>query len=77
MGSGLAGICGQPIWLDSIFADIADKDNTEHGSPLCESRQISTLSGFIQVSEGYVAIPGPLPEMQQVKALLEAGFFYE
>ena len=77
MGSGLAGICGQPIWLDSIFMDVADRDVAEHGSPLCENRQISTLSGFIQVSEGYVAIPGPLPEMEQVKALLEAGFFYE
>ena len=77
MGSGLAGISLQPMWLDTICYDIADADNTEHGRPLCENRQISTLSGFNQVSEGYVAIPGPLPEMEQVKALLEAGFFYE
>ena len=77
MGSGMAGICGEPITLDTICYDITDADNTEHGRPLCENRQISTLSGFNQVSEGYVSIPGPLPEMQEVKRILESGFFYE
>ena len=64
-------------WLSDTFYFVTDADNTEHGRPLCENRQISTLSGFIQVSEGYVPIPGPLPEQMEVKRLLEAGFFYE
>ena len=77
VGSGAADIMNRAAWLDSTFYNVTDADNTEHGRPLCENRQISTLSGFNVVSEGYVAIPGPLPEMEQVKALLEAGFFYE
>ena len=77
MGSGLAGLCGEPISLDTICYDITNADNVEHGRPLCENRQISGLSGFIQVSEGYVAIPGPLPEQQEVRNFLESGFFYE
>ena len=74
-GGALASAYG--IRLDATFMHIADEDNTEHGRPLCAYRQISTLSGFNQVSEGYVAIPGPLPEQQQIKAILESGFFYE
>lgn len=77
MGSGLAAICGQPISLDTICYDITNSDNTEFGRPLCQNVQISTLSGFTQVSEGYVAIPGPLPEQQKIKSILESGFFYE
>lgn len=77
MGTGMAGICGEPITLDTICYDITDADNTEHGRPVCENRQIANLSGFIQVSEGYVPIPGPLPEQMEVKRLLETGFFYE
>lgn len=77
MSAGCAGIQNETGWFQDTFHYVTDADNTEHGRPLCENRQISTLSGFNQVSEGYVAIPGPLPEMEQVKALLEGGFFYE
>ena len=77
MGSGLAGISLEAGWLDTICYDIGASDNTEHGRPLCEMRQISTLPGFNMVSDGFVAIPGPLPEQQEIKAILESGFFYE
>ena len=77
MSAGCASIMYEQGWLSDTFYFVTDADNTEHGRPLCENRQISTLSGFIQVSEGYVPIPGPLPEQMEVKRLLEAGFFYE
>lgn len=77
MGSGLAGIALEPIWLDTICYDITDADNAEHGRPLCANKQISTLSGFVQVSEGNVVIPGTITEQQEIKAILESGFFYE
>lgn len=77
MGAGFAGISGEYIWLDTICYDITDADNAEHGKPLCKVRTPSTLSGFMIASEGYVAIPGPLPEQQEVRRLLETGFFYE
>ena len=77
MGAGFAGITDERIWLDTICYDITDADNTHNGRPLCEVRTISTLSGYIRVSEGDVAIPAPLPIQQRLKAKLEAGFFYE
>lgn len=77
MGAGFAGITDERIWLDTICYDVTDADNTHNGRPLCEVRTISTLSGYVKVAEGDVAIPGPLPEQQEVKAFLEGGFFYE
>lgn len=77
MGAGFAGITDERIWLDTICYDITDADNTHNGRPLCEVRTINTLSGYIKVSEGDVALPAPLPIQQEVKAFLEGGFFYE
>lgn len=77
MGAGFAGITDERIWLDTICYDVTDADNTHNGRPLCEVRTISTLSGYIKVAEGDVAIPAPLPIQQEVKAFLEGGFFYE
>lgn len=61
----------------AIFHRIADEDKVENGRPLCERRQISTLSGYNQVSDGYVTIPGTITEQQEIKSILESGFFYE
>ena len=67
----------KPMQLFTTFFDIPDENNTEMGRPLCKTKTISTLSGYIKVSEGDVAIPAPLPIQQRLKAKLEAGFFYE
>lgn len=77
MGAGFAGITDERIWLDTICYDVTDADNTHNGRPLCEVRTISTLSGYVKVAEGDVALPAPLPIQQEVKAFLEGGFFYE
>ena len=77
VGSGLADIQDRAGWLDSTFYSVTNADNTEHGRPLCQNKQISTLSGFVQVSEGNVKIPGTITEQQEIKAILESGFFYE
>lgn len=77
MGAGFAGITDERIWLDTICYDVTDADNTHNGRPLCEVRTISTLSGYVKVAEGDVAIAAPLPIQQEVKRFLEGGFFYE
>ncbi len=61
----------------AIFHQIANEDKVDKGRPLCERRQISTLSGFNQVSDGYVTIPGTITEQEQIRSILESGFFYE
>lgn len=55
-----------------------DTDPTELGYPLCEMRQISTLSGYIKVQDGDITgMTAFESELMQVKSYLEGGFFYE
>lgn len=77
MGSGAAGIMLQYGWLDTICYDITNSDNSQEGRPYCQMTTPSTLNGYMRVSDGYVHISGPLPEQQEIKQFLEAGFFYE
>ena len=59
-----------------FFRPVAD-DNTHNGRPLCEVRQINTLSGYMIIQDGDVAINGTASEDAKVRAYLESGFYYE
>lgn len=59
-----------------FFRPVAD-DNTHNGRPLCAMRQINSLSGYIIVQDGDVAINGTSAEDQAVRSYLETGFYYE
>lgn len=63
--------------LDYQFMRPVDDDNTHNGRPLCDMRQISTLSGYILVQDGDVAIAGTSAEDATVRNYLEGGFYYE
>ena len=56
---------------------IIDDDNTQRGRPLCKAVQISTLSGYILVSDPDVSIPGTAEENAMIKQFMSTGFFYE
>ena len=77
MGGGFSEILGRPIWMDTIYHNITAEDNTHNGRPLMENRQISTLSGFIMVQKGDIPISGTSTKAEQIKQLLEGGFYYE
>jgi hypothetical protein len=77
VGGGFASLVDERIWLDTVFYDITNEDNTEFGRPLCEIRTPASLGGYMIVSEGNVKLPAPLPVCQEVKSFLESGFFYE
>lgn len=66
----------QSLTLSGRFLPVADEDLTHRGRPLCENRQISTLSGFIMCSDADVNIPCTDREMSAIKAYLEGGFYY-
>ena len=68
---------GNPILLDTIFVKVTDADNTHNGRPLMQVKTINTLSGFIQVQKGDVPIAGTQAEADEIRALLEGGFYYE
>ena len=64
-------------FFTAIFYDVADEDNTRNGRPYCQIASPSALTGFMIASKGDVAISGTLPEEEEVRAYLEAGFYYE
>ena len=77
--SGYLGLVGAGFCtVFSIFRNITDDDNTEHGRPLCQNKQISTLSGYIQVMNGDIAISSATGnEIDMIRNYLEGGFYYE
>lgn len=61
----------------TTFYDVAEMDNTHDGRPLCKTKKISTLSGFIQCKAGDVAISGYIKENEAITSFLVGGFYYE
>lgn len=77
--SGYLGLVGAgECAVYSVFRQAPEDDNTEHGRPLCKNKQISTLSGYVQVLNGDIAIASATQtELDQIRAALESGFYYE
>lgn len=64
-------------YLYQIFHEVVDEDNTNHGRPLCQSRQISDLPGYILCANSEVSITGTLEEKERIQQYMDGGFFYE
>lgn len=60
-----------------VFYRIVDEDIAHRGRPLCELRQINTLSGFVLCAEGDIDINCYDSERTQIKNYLTTGFFWE
>lgn len=76
-GGGFSSIYPYAWQLDHQFFTPVDDDLTENGRPLCQVRQISTMSGYMLIQDGDVAIPGTKAEADEIRSLLESGFYYE
>ena len=63
--------------LDHQFFRPVDDDNTHNGRPLCDVRQINSLSGYMLVQDGDVTITGTSAEDSMIRNYLETGFYYE
>ena len=63
--------------LDFQFFRPVDDDNTHNGRPLCDVRQIDTLSGYMLIQDGDVTIAGTATEDSKIRNYLETGFYYE
>ena len=59
-----------------FFRPVAD-DNTHNGRPLCAKRVLNTLSGYMIIQDGDVAINGTSTEDAKIRQYLETGFYYE
>lgn len=60
------------------FRKQAERNNDLFGSPLCENRNISDLSGFVQCAKPSVQLAGATEtERSEFNRLLESGIYYE
>lgn len=76
--SGSFSMLAYPPMLTYYFTSIVNVDDANYGLPLCASRKISTLSGFVLCANaGNFAPNCSQLERQAVVALMEAGFYYE
>ena len=67
----------EPPYLVCEFSSLVPENNTEFGKPLCDTRTINTLSGYIQCGEADHAFAGTDYERQTINEFLRSGFFYE
>lgn len=77
------GATGSTIAFDMVpymvarFKIIADDNNEDHGRPLCQRVQLSTIPGFIMVDDPDIAVPATAAEIDSVKSYMKNGFFLE
>ena len=65
------------LYLLSRFNYIVDENLAEIGRPLCQTKQINTLSGYILCMLADAQITGTAEEAKQINTYMNTGFFYE
>ena len=61
----------------SYYKLLVNEDLAHRGRPLCQSKTINTLSGFIMCSDAHAEIPCFDEERQQIVNYMNTGFYYE
>lgn len=77
INAGLAGVFTQPWALAVTTYPVADDDVAHRGRPLCQVRQLSTLSGYQLCTDTDIQIPATRQEIDTIRAYLESGYYYE
>lgn len=75
--SGGIGAIRAPKILTRTLYTVPDKDDTEQGRPLCQLKQLSTLSGYILCADGDIPAALTDGELREIERYLTGGFFYE
>lgn len=68
---------GVTPFLYEKFYNVVDEDNADYGRPLCQTRTISSLSGYILCAHAEIAVPGFAEERDAIVNYMNSGFFYE
>ena len=72
----IAGIHGN-AYFEYVWKYVADDDNTDHGKPVCNTYQLSTLPGYQMILEPHIHTTGTSAEDDQINSYLASGYFYE
>lgn len=70
-------VCPSNIWLTVTHQTIVEEDRPNHGRPLCQRRKLSTLPGYLMISDPDVEIPATKAEIDAIKDYMVNGFFYD
>ena len=70
-------VCPTNIWITITHQLIVEEDRQNHGRPLCDRRKISSLPGYLVISDPDVAIPATKDEIEAIRRHMTNGFFYE
>jgi len=65
-------------YLYEYFANVSSLDHATQGRPLQQTKQLSTIPGYIQTATGDITATGAtLQELETIRNYLMGGFFYE
>ena len=67
----------EPPYLIVEHMQVVDENREEFGRPLCNTRTISQLSGYIQCGEADHQFSATKTESEEINRNLKEGFFYE
>ena len=77
MNAGLA-VYDMTPYVQITMLDIVDESIQENGRPLCKTKTISSLSGYIKTMNADIEIAGATDsEQEQIRTMMNGGFFYE
>ena len=65
-------------YVQITMLDIVEENIQENGRPLCKTRTISSLPGYIKTMNSDIVITGATDsEQEQIRGIMNGGFFYE
>lgn len=67
----------EPPLLIVEYCQLVSENRTEFGRPLCATKTLNTLSGYIKCGEADHAFNCTKTENEMINEFLKAGFFYE
>lgn len=59
------------------FKNIVEDDNANRGRPLCRSKRVSSVPGYLLIEDPDISLPATAQENQAIKSYMRSGFFYE
>ena len=76
--SGGFAALSELLMIQWYFQKIVDQDPTHYGYPLCQTKKINTMSGFVLCGNtDDLSVSCTPAERQAICAIMEAGFYYE
>lgn len=77
MNAGIA-LYSFNIIAEMTYTPIVEENVSENGKPLCQTKTISSLSGYIKTMNADITLSGATDaEQEQIRAMMNGGFFYE